>query len=365
MKTRNTKLFGTLLSLSSSLTKMSKSRNYMFTSFDLTKVPDYLPDGAKYMVYQVELCPETAREHIQGYIELKKPCRMNAVKLLLNDPTVHLEVRRGTQQNAIDYCTKEATRRLPPIHLGAPAKQGERNDITEVVEYMKAGATDLNLLEMNAGVYLKYYRGLRTIRNLLVKEKLKNRTEIEVVVHVGPTGVGKSHRAWTENPDLYKLASYEPIWFDGYEGESCILLDEFTGQLPYEFLLNMLDVWKMMVPYKGGFYHKQWTKVVICSNYRPNTWYPNKSYSMLERRITSIIEMEIPYTFPVLELGQSGTMLAGNTDSQQSVETVPLNQLEWYDDESAIFIESDDEKQVSKRRKCAFIDDEAEECDKC
>lgn len=95
------------------------------SSFDST-------DAFQYFVYQVEECPHTGAWHVQGYLELKRQMSMNQVKGLFCE-SVHLEPRRGSQQQAIAYCTKTETRKVEPLHFGTPSisKQGQREDLEE------------------------------------------------------------------------------------------------------------------------------------------------------------------------------------------------------------------------------------------
>ena len=50
-----------------------------------------------------------ATPHVQGYIEFNCQLRLNAAKRLISQ-RAHLEVRRGSQQQAIAYCEKQETR---------------------------------------------------------------------------------------------------------------------------------------------------------------------------------------------------------------------------------------------------------------
>lgn len=106
-------------------------KNWMVTSFDLENfhVPDEHPLFA-YMIYQPEECPDTKRWHIQGYLELKKQTVFNTVVGMFKC-VVHLEARRGTQQEAIAYCSKKETRIAEPIEFGTLIREecGKRTDL--------------------------------------------------------------------------------------------------------------------------------------------------------------------------------------------------------------------------------------------
>lgn len=63
----------------------------------------------RYIICGAEVCPNTGRHHWQGYAEVNRAMGIKAIKELLGSNDVHLEPRRGTQQQAIDYCKKPDT----------------------------------------------------------------------------------------------------------------------------------------------------------------------------------------------------------------------------------------------------------------
>lgn len=91
--------------------RMNRYRNWCFTMYVDPKDIDWdTTRNVRYVVHQHELCPETARDHWQGYIEFNKAVRMAEVKRILADRGVHLEQRRGTRAEARAYCMKTDTR---------------------------------------------------------------------------------------------------------------------------------------------------------------------------------------------------------------------------------------------------------------
>lgn len=112
-------------------TRHMRYKNWMVTCFDLEKfaVPDEHP-LFQYMIFQVEKCPKTEQWHIQGYLELNKQTVFNTVVKMF-PCVVHVEARRGSQLQAIQYCSKEETRVVEPVEFGTPSVQaaGERTDL--------------------------------------------------------------------------------------------------------------------------------------------------------------------------------------------------------------------------------------------
>jgi len=97
------------------------ARAFVCTSYDLTLVERFerlvARGKARFVCGQRETCPETGRVHVQFYVEFTREKSVTAVKSLLGDDTCHLEKRRGTQAEAINYVTKEDTRQSPPISI--------------------------------------------------------------------------------------------------------------------------------------------------------------------------------------------------------------------------------------------------------
>lgn len=76
------------------------------------------PD-VKYAIYQIERCPKTNRLHYQGYIEFVGKKTYSFVHKKLDGlSTAHLECRRGTQRDAIEYCAKSESKVLGPWEIG-------------------------------------------------------------------------------------------------------------------------------------------------------------------------------------------------------------------------------------------------------
>lgn len=277
-----------------------RSKFWMFTLFGAT-VPQWDPENMCYMVYQQEICPETQRAHFQGYVELKQRTRFGSVVGLF-PPGVHLEMRRGTQADAIVYCTKAETRMegTEPVHFGepTPTRSGTRTDLDNLKDDIDSGHTLLDIYDKNFSSCAKYYKFVDRYRSL----RMSNDTIPEWrLMHVtwiyGDTGVGKTRRAYEMDPNLYKLpmGDQNQLWFDGYDFNDTILLDEFYSQVKYNFFLQILDGYKLRLPTKGGHIDACWTKVIITSQYHPQDTYLNIDQNLkahMMRRIHEIIHLE-------------------------------------------------------------------------
>ena len=99
--------------------------------------------------------------------------------------------------------------------------------------------------------------------------------ERSCVVYWGPTGTGKSHRAWREAG----LAAYPKIsttkFWDGYRSHEHVVIDEFRGAIGIEKMLTWLDKYPVIIENKGSSTVLCATRIWITSNLHPNDWYPD------------------------------------------------------------------------------------------
>jgi len=279
------------------------ARTWCFTTFNLDNFSDSCAEEEdspiRYLVFQSELCPETNREHIQGYVEFTKVMRMATVKTLFKDQTMHLEKRRGTRDEARAYCQKLDTRipNTTPTEYGTwKTDQGHRTDLTELVVDVKSGLGDLELLDKYPSQTFRYLRHIQNVRFTCQSEKGKRhlRTDLHVTVITGAPGTGKTSWAFHNAAygDVFILhpptTKGSTLWFDGYAGEKTLIIDDYAEEcIPYATILNLLDIYPVRLQVKGSTVMAQWTQVIITSNIQPISWYPFGSHNQdaLERRI--------------------------------------------------------------------------------
>lgn len=267
-----------------------------------------------YAVYQLEK-GESGTPHFQGYIQLtgKLGQRLTAVRKILAKagyPNPHLEARKGTAANCIDYCTKDEGRLTGPFYFGTPSTvtQGSRTDLHALRDAVKAKrkfveiADDDNMLPVLA----KHHKFEGKLRENYAMTDSKGFRKLRVTVLWGSTGTGKTRLA--VEAGAYKWHPSAPEWWDGYQGESSMLIDEFYGQLKPSRLLQLLDGYSCRLPVKGGHTYAAWTHVYITSNEPPENWYtdlPKKVKEALERRITRVVEMGETHQKPTFDFTQN------------------------------------------------------------
>lgn len=109
--------------------------------------------------------------------------------------------------------------------------------------------------------------------------------EKEVYVFWGPTGTGKSRRAWNEaGVDAYPKIPSTKFW-DGYRGQEKVVIDEFTGEIGITHMLRWLDRYPVTIENKGGGCPLNASKIWITSNINPLEWYQNVPRSQVDALI--------------------------------------------------------------------------------
>jgi len=136
-------------------------RNFCFTINNPGPDDDIVESPLiRYCVYQMEQ-GEEGTPHIQGYVEFTKRMTFAAVKLLF--PRAHLEARRGTREQARDYCMKLEGQLSEPVEIGDFATdQGKRTDLADACALVKEHGPKRVAQEMPE-VFAKFHRGLHAL----------------------------------------------------------------------------------------------------------------------------------------------------------------------------------------------------------
>lgn len=179
----------------------------------------------------------------------------------------HFELSRS--EAASNYVWKDATSvQGTQFELGAkPIRLNCKTDWEQVWEDSQGG----NIMAIPPFVRVKSYRTIRAIASDYVKPRAMERC---CKVYWGVTASGKSHRAWEEaGPEAYPKSARSKFW-DGYQGEEDVVIDEFRGAIDIGYLLTWLDKYPLRVEVKGSSMPLNAKRYWICSNLEPKDWYP-------------------------------------------------------------------------------------------
>lgn len=261
--------------------KKKKTRDYCFT-LNGNIPPEWKPEILQYMCYQEELAPTTQQHHYQGFLCLKIHQSLTYVKNNWNKEA-HLEVTKGTRRQAINYCKKKDGSEIPNTfkEFGLLLSQGKDSDLSEVEDKLKNGKNLESIVTENTQTFIKFHSGISKLKMFLDKKKSKKFRNINCYCYYGKTGTGKTRNAIentiTRGKEYYILDP--PVnntwWYDTYDGEDTLIIDEFYGQISQKNLLRICDGYALKCQIKGGFTWANWTTVIFTSNKSPDEWYKN------------------------------------------------------------------------------------------
>lgn len=219
------------------------------------------------------MCPTSGRLHYQGFIIFGgKTNRIPATKRIIGGgDDCHLEPRRGTRQEARDYCGKDGKFTEWGVFEGITKEQLFKQPIG----YLK---------EEYPEFYCRYHKGLEKLADV---DNSPEWRDVNVTVLWGEPGTFKSRRA-RFGGDYFVLE--EPFkWFDGYVNQKRLILDDFElGCISGKRMNRILDGYKYHAEVKGGHVWANWTEVYITTNENPKHWWD--SVTGLRRRIDVITE---------------------------------------------------------------------------
>jgi len=238
----------------------------------------------RYLIVSAEV-GKKGTKHLQCYIELWKTARLSAFKEGCWS-RAHLEPRRGDRESARNYCMKEGD--YAEFGHWEAGGQGRRNDIRAVMKMVKERKSMLEIMETEPTLASRHLKFIDRYTAEVEKEETREFRHVDVQVYVGEAGCGKTKKAFDENPGIFVVDSETNFPFDGYAGETAILIDDFYGGIKYGSILRILDGHQMKVTIKGGLRYAKWNKVIITSNKQPDQWYKRGLTPALKRRLSSV-----------------------------------------------------------------------------
>lgn len=251
--------------------------------------------GYKYACYGEEVCPSTGRKHLQAYVMFANPRKFAQVKSLL--PRMHIESAKGSPIQNIKYCEKSRVvddglevDDIPnevfvefgerPKDTGKAGGEANKRKWETTLQLAKAG----DLEEICPEMTIRYYSTLKRIQRDYepFPEKLSGTCGLW---YYGASGTGKSFAAMQEYPGAYLKMPNK--WWDGYQGEDVVILDDFGKD--HAYLVNLLKLWGDENPfkaeYKGGTMNIRPKLFIVTSNWRHSEiWTEWQSLEPIERR---------------------------------------------------------------------------------
>lgn len=114
--------------------------------------------GVRYLYGNVETCPTTKRQHIQGFIYFSNArSSFKEIKAIL--PTAHIELGKGDFQSNLKYCSKDIGDSTGVIELGEKPTQGSRSDLREAASIILQSGIN-GIINEQPELLLKYPKGI-------------------------------------------------------------------------------------------------------------------------------------------------------------------------------------------------------------
>lgn len=280
------------------------------------KIPKRWEDNYTYRAQCYEKGHEGQSIHTHILISFKNPRMSNrlASEIIKENPgsECDVEVKKGKWEQAENYILKQNdTRingRIPVVWGSRPQdytrKEEREEECRNVINAIKESGLK-GALEAYPSYIIERPNGCKLASSLINREN-KKRTIMATIVW-GDAGTGKStwiqqqaKKKWGDDVYFWTKVggSKDTIWFNGYTGQKCIILDDVSGRtLPYEYIIKLTGNDPLCVETKGGMEEAKWEEIYISSNYNPIGWYRNvweeneETKNAFFRRIPRIIHV--------------------------------------------------------------------------
>lgn len=256
-------------------------------------------DAVTYVCYGFEV-GDSGTPHLQGYMELDRTYRISKCKKLI--PRAHFEPRKGTQDQAILYCEKDGDFHEYGVRRASnqtPVTRANliQDRLVKVAQMIKDNKSYDEVFAEDPYIAVHY---MKWVEKMMFLQRPEVTREVTVFLLHGEPGTGKTRLCYDEYPDLYSVpcnTANSAVWFNGYQGQSTVLLDDFSGEMPLVQLLRLLDRYSVQVPYKGGYLWFAPGIIIITSNVHPKKWYNywerDSSFQALKRRFSVVLDFNV------------------------------------------------------------------------
>lgn len=270
-------------------------RNWCFTDFEQLKWKDIFHEQSekiRYICVGKEICPETKKTHLQGWLQTYKPCRMTQIRKLCKSKKIWVIPCKGNTAQNEKYCKKDGEWET----FGEMMSSGKRCDLDEIKKKIMMGTTLKEIQTEHFKTYCRYRGGIEKTLETYNEIHSRKQRKVHVEYIYGSTGTGKTRYAMHDwgKEDMYKIQGGSTKWWNGYTGQKTIVIDEYNNNMIITDLLALLDDYQLRLEIKGGHTYAMWNKVYITSNLTPDQLHESAKEvhrEALFRRINVIKEM--------------------------------------------------------------------------
>jgi len=242
--------------------------------------------------------------HLQGHAVFKRAMTLRSLQRIFPG-AIHWEVRRGTEQQAVDYTRKDGD--ADRLDWDDRA-QGSRSDLKAMAALVQADPVIAvtQVAQQMPEMFIKFHSGVAALQRALLGATplhiLRN-----VRWHHGPTGTGKTYTATAEacalagDPARVFVWSTPNLKFAGsYAGQEYVVIDELrTNWEHFSFsgLLSLLGNSRHEVEVKGSTVPWRATHIWVTAPVEPRFFCSlvGDPIEQLLRRINSVRVFDVPY----------------------------------------------------------------------
>lgn len=293
------------------------SKHWCFTvnnpeELDWQKLQVYAGEKCQFMIMSKEKGKKKSTPHFQGYMQLKTRTRGQTVKNQSKVLKMWIGIANGSPNKNIEYCTKEYVtwkqakdddlspekwEEIKAMQMELAQEEGNLfiygKPIDPVEKAKKGGAkgnavvqekwlrlreditngfTEYDVMVKYPELFFRHVKGIeRGVQLANCSASRKTKTCVHVLV--GPPGCGKTTMAKElAGEDAYFQTSVNGCWWDGYDGQD-VVLDDFHGNMRFDFWKQLTDASNIRVEYKGGMRKFTSDLIVITSNLLPSEWW--------------------------------------------------------------------------------------------
>lgn len=262
------------------------------------------PD-VQYAQFQLEECPTSKRLHLQGWMQLKTQLRIESIQRIFLGEKIHVEAIRGTPEDNQIYTSKEESKIDGPWTYGEMKNPGQRTDIRTVLQHVSSGgdvASALAIEDFPIDTYVRNYRFFENTHLILRNQPRRHKSR--VIYLWGPTGTGKSARAYSAGAKDVQISTSGFIM--GYEHDDVVVFDDIDKHtFTRAQALKLFDRHPCTINVKG-MSNVQWNPktIYLTSNYSPRSVFGDDE--AIHRRIDEVHLLTEPYVHATSGAGDGG-----------------------------------------------------------
>ena len=243
-----------------------RSSGFMLTYNNFTHTPDELSEKLQtltnicFIRFQIEKAIKTGTIHYQGYIHFSQRTYWGTIRRALIKLGLHRishQNRIASPKEAADYCSKiydkktgKQTKVTETVYQWGEEstlenEQGKRSDLYEIIERVKQGATNSELLDEYPTQFFRYKKHIESVRKTIQESEYEDKYRHMKIVYIsGVPRTGKTRFILEKYgyKNVCKVSiKYDKWLFENYKGQKVVLFDEFNSQVPITEMNEYLE----------------------------------------------------------------------------------------------------------------------------